>query len=153
MQKSIAASSFTRLADDLKRPFAPPLEEGKSQVPLVEEEMIARYGMRRLSAEERSIFPGLTLVIQAKKVRITHAPTVLPRAKGWVVWIAETYPGWYLVKLPGGGSLIAPYNEMNWADVAQDMPATTLAYAKEAERQQRWQRAFRQNIGQQLVVG
>ena len=50
--------------------------------------------MRRLTAEEKSIFPGLKLVIQAKKVRITQAPSVLPCVKGWVVWIAETYPGW-----------------------------------------------------------
>lgn len=152
MQNQIAAGSFTRLANDLKRPFVPPPQARKSQVPLPEAEMIARYGMRQLTAEERSIFPGLKLVIQAKKVRITHAPSVLPRAKGWIVWIAETYPDWYLVRFPGGGSLIAPYNKMRWADVDQDTPATTLSSAKEAERQQCWQRAFRQNIGQQLVV-
>jgi hypothetical protein len=108
--------------------------------------------MRRLTAEEKSVFPGLKLVIQAKKVRITHAPSVLPHVRGWVVWIAETYPGCYLVKFPGGGPLLAPYNKMCWSDVDQDMPATTLASAKETERQQRWQRAFRQNIGQQLMI-
>lgn len=54
MQNQIAAGSFTRLADDLKRPFVPPPQARKSPVPLPEKEMIARYGMRQLTAEEKS---------------------------------------------------------------------------------------------------
>ena len=150
MQKPINSRTFSRVADDLKRPFLPNARPRLQ--PLPEAEMIARYGMRRLTAEEKSVFPGLRLVIQAKKVCITQGPAVLPRTKGWIVWIAETYPGSYLVQFPGAGPVLAPYHMMRWTEVSQDTPATTLASAKELERHQRWRRAFRRNIGQQLVV-
>jgi hypothetical protein len=84
--------------------------------------MIARYGLRRLAPDERSLFPGLRLVLQLSKVQLTKPPAVMPMTRaGWafgelsraVVWIAETCPGHTLVRLPGGATLLAPFNEMS----------------------------------------
>jgi len=146
------ASSFTTLADNLRRPFSPPHQAKKSLYTPTDEELIERYGMRRLTPEERSVFPSLKMVITAKKVKITKTPSILPKTKGWIVWIAETYPKSYLVNFPGGGSVLAPFNKMSWVDVPQDTPATTLESAKEGERQRRWQLVFKRDINTYLVV-
>ncbi len=76
---------------------------------------------------------------------------------GWVVWIAETYPGSYLVRMPGGATLLSPFNEMSWTAVSDDAPtdgtpATTLAAAKLAEHQRHWRTAVLRNIHQQLYL-
>ncbi len=94
--------------------------------------MIARFGLWRLTDDEKQIFPGLCLVLQIYKAALPNPPTVTPFARvGWVVWVAETYPDHYLVRLPGGTTLLAPYHEMSWTAVADDVPATTLSAAKE----------------------
>jgi len=118
--------------------------------------MIARYGLRCLTPDERLLFPGLRLVLQIAKVQLTKPPAVMPMARaGWVVWIAETYPGHYLVRFPGGATLLAPFNEMSCAAVADDVlsgvaPHTTLFDAKIAEHQRHWRTAVLRDIHQQL---
>ncbi len=63
------------------------------------------YHLRPLTQTEQTVFPGLSLVQDMFKGRLTQPPTGIPRARsGWVVWIAETYPRHYLVRLPGGAS-------------------------------------------------
>ena len=113
--------------------------------------MIARYGLRRLTNDEKQIFPGLCLVLQIYKAAFTKPPAVTPFARaGWVVWVAETYPDHYLVRLPGGATLLAPYHEMSWTAVADDVPASTLIDAKLAEHQRHWRTAVLRDIHQQL---
>ncbi len=113
--------------------------------------MIARYRLRRLTADEKHIFPGLRLVLQIYKAQLTKAPAVSPLARaGWVVWIAETYPGHYLVRFPDGATLLAPCHKMSWTAVPDDVPATTVAAAKGVEGQRQWQTAVLRNIHQQL---
>ena len=113
--------------------------------------MIIRYGLRCLTPDERSLFPGLRLVLQIAKVQLTKPPAVMPMARaGWVVWIAETYPDHYLVRLPGGSALLAPYHEMSWTAVADDVPALNLVDAKIAEHQRHWRTAVLVNIHQHL---
>ena len=113
--------------------------------------MIACYGLRRLTNDEKQIFPGLCLVLQIYKAAFTRPPAVTPFVRtGWVVWVAETYPDHYLVRLPGGATLLAPYHEMSWTAVADDVPASTLADAKIAEHQRHWRTAVLRDIHQQL---
>ncbi|HRQ42630.1 MAG TPA: hypothetical protein PLD25_32355 [Chloroflexota bacterium] len=121
--------------------------------PLPAAEMIARYGLRYLTPEEKRVFPGLPLVLDVFKARLIKPPAAVPMARpDWVVWVAETYPGCYLVRLPGGAPLPAPYNEMSWTVVAHDVPATTLTTALEAERQRQWRTAVRRRIRQNLQL-
>jgi hypothetical protein len=115
--------------------------------------MISRYGLRHLTPTERAVFPGLRLVLKVFKARLTKPPAVMPRARvGWVVWVAETYPHHYLVRMPGGAILLAPYHIMTWTAVADDTPITTPAVAKNEEQQQRWRVSVRQGIRQSLIV-
>lgn len=144
-------NDFHCLAYALKRPS--PLSESKPYwpYPLTEAEMIDRYGLRRLTPNERSLFPGLRLVLQIAKVQLTKPPAVMPMARaGWVVWVAETYRGHYLVRFPGGATLLVPFNEMSWTAVADDVPALTLVDAKIAEQQRHWRTAVLRDIHQQL---
>ena len=104
--------------------------------------MIIRYGLRPLTPAEQQYFPGLRLVLRIDKVRLTQPPAAVPQARdGWVVWLAETDPGCFLVRLPGGTTLPAPCNKMAWTAVSGDEPATTLPEAKAMEQQHRWRRA------------
>ena len=113
--------------------------------------MMARYGLRPLTPVEQDIFPGLHLVLSIRKVRLTQPPAAVPFARvGWVVWTAETYPGCYLVRLPGGATLPVSYNKMKWTDVTDDEPATTLATAKAMEQQHHWRTAVLSGIRQNL---
>lgn len=61
------------------------------------------YHLWPLTETERTVFPGLSLVQDMFKGRLTRPPGWgIPRVRaGWVVWIAETYPRHYLVRLPG----------------------------------------------------
>jgi hypothetical protein len=94
---------------------------------LPEPEMISRYNLRRLTEAEMDVFPGIPLALQVFKARLTRPPPVVPRArKGWVVWVIETYPGCFLARLPGGATIDANYNQMEWAAVPDETPATTL---------------------------
>jgi hypothetical protein len=151
MDQAIPANTFRHLVDSLKRPSPPSESKPYWPYPLPEAEMIARYGLRRLTPDERLLFPGLRLVLQISKVQLTKPPAVMPMARaGWVVWIAETYRGHYLVRFPGGATLLAPFNEMSWTAVADDVPASTLFDAKIAEHQRHWRTAVLVNIHQQL---
>jgi len=146
-------NDFHGLAYALKRPLPPPASKPSCPYPLPEAEMIARYGLRRLTPDEHSLFPGLRLVLQISKVQLTKPPAVMPMARaGWVVWIAETYPGSYLVRMPGRATLLVPFNEMSWTAVADDVPASTLVDVKIAERGRHWRTAVLRDIHQQLRV-
>lgn len=91
------------------------------------EEMIARYNLRPLTEAERAVFPGISLVRDIFKGRLTRPPSGIPGVRaGWVVWIAETYPDSYLVRLPGGASILAPYHRMSWERVSDETPATMI---------------------------
>ena len=143
--------SFQGLVDTLQQSPQPVVSEPYWPYPLPEAEMIAQYGLRCLTPDERSLFPGLRLVVQIVKVQLTKPPTVMPMAQaGWVVWIAETYPGHYLVRFPGGATLLAPFNEMSWTAVADDVSASTLVDAKIAEHQRHWRTAVLRDIHQRL---
>ncbi len=151
MKQNLSANTFHSLVDSLKRPLPPTQTEPYWPYPLPEAEMIARYGLRCLTDDEKQIFPGLCLVLQIYKATLTKPPAVIPFARvGWVVWVAETYPDHYLVRLPGGATLLAPFNEMLWTAVADDVPASTLVDATRAEHQRRWQTAVLHNIHKQL---
>lgn len=123
--------------------------------------MIARYGLRRLTPGEQAIFPGLQLVLQVIKVRLTKPPAVMPQARtGWafgelsraVVWLAETYPGHYLVRMPGGAVLLAPYHDMRWTVVTDDTPVTTTASARQEAQAQQWRRTLSQSVRRSLSL-
>ena len=115
--------------------------------------MVVRYGLRRLTTEERAIFPGLRLVLQIFKARLTRPPDVIPTARaGWVVWVAESYPGSYLVRLPGGVRLLAPYHEMGWTAVSPDTPATTLSAAQAMSQAARWRRTLSAGLRRSLAL-
>ena len=121
--------------------------------PLADEEMITRCGVRYLTLTEQAAFPGGRLVLNVFKACLTKPPAVMPRAKvGWIVWIAETYPHYYLVRMPGGAILLAPYHPIAWTAVAADTPITTLTVAKNEEQQQRWRVSVRQGIRQSLII-
>ncbi len=111
----MSKNAFYHLVDSLKRPLPSTQTEPYWPYPLPEVEMIARYGLRRLTDDEKQIFPGLCLVLQIYKAALTKPLGVTPFARAdWVVWVAETYPDHYLVRLPGGATLLAPYHEMSW---------------------------------------
>ena len=95
--------------------------------PWPEDEMIVRYGLRRLTPEEQQVFAGLRLALDVFKVRFIKPPAAVPRARtGWIVWVAETYPGQHHIRLPGGATLLAPYHDITWERVPVETPATTI---------------------------
>jgi hypothetical protein len=124
--------------------------------PLPEAEMIASYGLRRLTPAEQQFFPGLRLALNVHKVRLTEPPSVIPASRaGWVVWTAETYPGHYLVRIPAGLTLPAPFNQMGWTAVSEeggDIPATTLDDVKADRGRQQWRTAVRHYIHSHLRI-
>jgi hypothetical protein len=153
MCQSIKSNAFRTLIATLERPSLVPSIPTPSPYPFAEEEMIARYGLRYLTLNEQAVFPGLRLVLTVFKARLTKPPAILPRTRvGWVVWVAETYPANYLVRMPGGTILLAPYHQMTWTAVADDAPITTLATVKNEEQQQRWRMSVRRGIQQSLII-
>ncbi len=98
------------------------------------------YHLRPLTEAEQVVFPGLSLVQDLFKGRLTQPPAGIPRVRfGWVVWIAEAYPRHYLVRLPGGASILAPYHPMSWERVADDTPATTIEEVSMDEKRREWE--------------
>ncbi len=96
------SGSFKQLADTLQKPAIPPTKEPYWPYPLPEAEISIRYGLRTLSPSEQAVFPGLRLALHIHKVRLIKPPEGVPKARaGWIVWLAETYPGAYLMRLPG----------------------------------------------------
>jgi hypothetical protein len=124
--------------------------------PLPEAEMITHYGLRRLTQSEQQLFPGLRLVLNVGKVRLMKPLSVMPMARvGWVVWTAETYHGHYLIRMPGGSTLLAPFNQMAWTAVSEesgDILATTLADVKADKWRQQWRTAVRHIIRSHLRI-
>ena len=156
MKNRLSRHTFRFLVKSLTLP--PETTETEPYWPylLPEAEMIASYGLRRLTQAEQQLFPGLCLVQNVRKVRLTAPPSVMPEARaGWIVWTAETYPGHYLVRMPGGATLPAPFNQMVWTAVSEesdDIPATTLADVKANKWRHQWRTAVRQNIRSHLRV-
>lgn len=145
--------TFKRLVDALRQSSSPAVAKPYWPYPLPESELIARRGLRPLTSIEQQYFPGVRLVLRMDKVCLTHPPSSVPKARaGWVVWLAETYPGCYLVRLPGGASLPVPYNEMSWTVVADDVPVTTLATAQAMEQHRHWQTAVLRRLRQTLQL-
>lgn len=102
------------------------------------EQRITRYVLRPLATEERAVFPGIPLACDVFKGRLLRPPSAIPGVRaGWVVWIAETYPGNYLVRLPGGANFLVPYLAATWERVSDETPATTVeeVYVEEKRRQ------------------
>ena len=148
----VMGRDFHRLAQTIQSPRVAP-GEPFWPYPLPEAEMMARYGLRRLTPEEQAVFPGLPLVLHVFKARLTLPPAVMPQARaGWVVWLAETYPGSGLVRMPGGVTLLWPDHEMGWTAVALDVAITTLASAKRDEQQRQWRQSLRSGVQRSLCL-
>lgn len=153
MNPPLNGKSFRRLLDNLQEPIMPAQTEPSWPYPLAEEEMMARYGLRPLTPEEQAVFPGVRLALRVFKARLTQPPAGLVGVKaGWVVWVAETYRGHYLARIPGCGTLLAPYCQMEWVDAPAETPVTTWA-AAQVEAQQRQQRqTLRRRLRQCLLL-
>lgn len=135
MSRPVANDSFHHLATALTEPLPALATPAPSPYPWPDEEMIARYGLRYLTAEEQEVFPGLRLVLDVFKARLIKPPSAVPRMRaGWVVRIAETYPGCYHVRLPGAASLLAPYHDITWERVPAETPATTVEDIRAEDR-------------------
>lgn len=129
--------AFNDLVHALQKPAMPSASEPYWLYPLPEVEMIRRYGLRPLTPAEQAIFPGLPLTLSIDKVRLMKPLASVPKARvGWIVWLAETYPAAYLLRLPGGATLPVPYNQMVWEKVPAETAVTTLE-AVRAEEQRR----------------
>lgn len=149
----MSTQMFQQLADTLRQPTSPTVSKLHLLYPLPEDEMIVRYGLRPLTPAEQQYFPGLRLVLRIDKERLTEPPATVPRARaGWIVWLAETYPGCYLVRLPGGATLPMPYHKIAWTAVSGDASVTTVSAAKAMEQQRRWQTAVLPGIRQSLQL-
>jgi hypothetical protein len=136
-------NQFQRLAAALTEPSPAPAKPAPSPYPWSDEEMIARYSLRQLTAEEKQVFPGLRLVLDVFKAKLIKPPSAVLRVRaGWafgelsraVVWVAETYPGCYHVRLPGAASLLVPYHDITWEHVPAETPATTVEDIRAEER-------------------
>jgi hypothetical protein len=156
MDQTIDESTFRNLVNTLQQAPKSAETEPYWPYPLPEAEMVAQYGLRCLTQAEQQLFPGLGLVLNIRKVRLTKPPSVMPAARAsWVVWTAETYPGHYLVRMPGGATLPAPFNQMAWTAVSEeggDILATTLADVKADRWRQQWRTAVRHNIPSHLRI-
>jgi hypothetical protein len=172
MQNPLSRTLLCRLMESMERPAETVQAESNWPYPFPEAERIVRYGQRCLTPAEQQLFPGLRLVLNVCKVRLTEPPLVMPEARaGWafgerldrldtslsraVVWTAETHPGHYLIRMPGGATLLAPLNQMAWTAVAEegdDIPLTTLADVKADKWRQQWRTAVRQNIRSHLRI-
>lgn len=148
----VTARDFYRLGQAIQAPPAVP-GEPFWPYPLPEAEMAARYGLRRLTPSEQSLFPGLRLVLRIFKARLTRPPAVMPGARaGWVVWLAETYPGSGLARMPGGAALLWPYHEMDWTAVGDNTPPTTITSARRDEQMRQWQGGLRPSVRRSLLL-
>ncbi|MCB0020457.1 MAG: hypothetical protein KDE09_21845 [Anaerolineales bacterium] len=84
---------------------------------------------------DQNPFPGITNILQLFKARITKPPATIPRARaGWIVWVAEVYPGLYLAQIPGAGSHYTDHCCMAWERVSDDIPTTTIEEIRAEDR-------------------
>jgi len=128
---------FRPLIQDLQHPLKPATTNPPCPYPLPEAEMLLGYGLRPLTPTEQTLFPGLRLALHIDKVQLIKPQAGVPKARvGWIVWLAETYPGAYLMRLPGGATLPVPYNQMVWEKVPAETAVTTLEDVR-AEEQRR----------------
>jgi hypothetical protein len=80
----MSVNQFQRLAATLTEPSPAPTAPAPSPYPWPDEEMIARYGLHQMTAEEQQIFPGLRLVLDVFKARLIKPPSAVPRVRaGW----------------------------------------------------------------------
>jgi hypothetical protein len=101
---------------------------------------MARYALRPLTTEERAVFPGISLACDVFKGRLLRPPSAIPGVRaGWVVWIAETYPDNYLVRLPGGANFLVPYLAATWERVSDETPVTTIEEVRMDEKRREWE--------------
>lgn len=78
--------AFQRLVDTLLQPPSPVDTKPHWPYPLLEAEMIVRYGSRPLAPTEQQHFPGLRLVLRTDRVRLAQPLAAVPKAKyGWIV--------------------------------------------------------------------
>lgn len=144
--------TFQPLIRDVQQPTKPANLNPSWPYPLPEAEMILQYGLRPLTPAEQAIFPGLPLTLCIDRVRLMKPLASVPKARaGWIVWLAETYPGAYLMRLPGGATLPVPYNQMVWEKVPTETAVTTLE-AVRAEEQRRLAEAQRWRPGQTITT-
>lgn len=104
-------------------------------MPDFDPDLIEPYGLRPLSAKEQRIFPGLELALDVFKAHLAASIPILSGDQaGWVLWMAETYPGQNLLALPGGSRLHVEYHGIQWERVPADTPVTTLDHVRAGER-------------------
>ncbi|MCC6605245.1 MAG: hypothetical protein IT327_18705 [Anaerolineae bacterium] len=144
--------TFQPLIQDLRQPTKPANLNPSWPYPLPEAEMIPGYGLRPLTPAEQTLFPGLRLALHIDKVQLIKPPASVTKARaGWIVWLAETYPAAYLIRLPGGATLPVPYNLMVWEKVPAETAVTTLE-AVRAEEQRRLEEAQKWRPGQTITT-
>ncbi len=152
MNHSIASGSFRRLVANLENPS--PFPSLPWPYPCSDKEMIAGYGMRYATPEERNIFPSRRLVInvlKAKIINIANSPYLGPEVGvGNIVWAVESYPDSHQFRMLNGNLLHEEYNEIEWERVPDETPITTRASAKRDRIYQRWRRTVRNGIRQSL---
>lgn len=155
MNRPVASGSFRRLRDGLKKTSSPPLLK-TFPYPCSDEEMIARYGMRYPTPEERAIFPSRRLVInviKAKIINIANSPYLNPEVGiGHIVWAVESYPNSHQFRMLNGGLLQEEYNEIEWERAPDETPVTTPASAKRLQAIRQWRRKVRKGIRQNLQL-
>ena len=127
-----------------------------SPYPWPDEEMIARYDMRYLTPEERTIFPTHRLVLnvfKAKVTKIAKSPYINPEAgNGWIVWTVESYPGSHQFRMLNGDLLHEQYHGIEWDHVSDETAVTTPDLEKRFKAQRQWQRNIRFSIQQNLQL-
>lgn len=157
MNSSTTAVSgqFRRLLTQLQSPVQETQALPPSPYPWPDEEMIARYGMRYPTPEERTIFPTHRLVINVVKARlrkIGKSPYVSTGGVDVIVWAVESYPDSHQFRTPNGDLLHEQFHEIEWEQAPDDMPVTTLASMKRDRLRQQWRQRVRQGIRQSLPL-
>lgn len=149
----MSSCSFKQPVDALQKPTAKSSEfEPVWPYPLPEAEMIRRYGLRPLTPAEQVIFPGLALTRHIDKVRLIKPPAGVPKGRaGWVVWLAESYPGTYLLRLPGGATQPIFHNQEVWEKVSLETAVTTVDDLR-AEEKRRLAEAQKWRPGQMITT-
>ncbi|MCP4422827.1 MAG: hypothetical protein GY805_39965 [Chloroflexi bacterium] len=145
---------FRCLITQLQSPTAEAEASSLSRYPWSDEAMIARYGMRYATPEERRIFPRKRLVISVFKVKIAaigKSPYMDPGIGiGSVVWAVEWYPGIHQFRMLDRDLLQEEYNQIVWERVPEDTLVTTEASARREQVQRQWRRKVCSSIQQNL---
>jgi len=87
------------------------------------------------------------------KGQLTRTLTAVPQSRaGWVVWLAELYPDCFLMRLPGGASILVTDGNTAWTPAADTVPVTTIAQAAALVQRQRWQAGVLSQLWQSLLL-